>query len=162
MRIYHILLTGLISFFISWPAFAGPGNARILLTGKNLNIETQRLTVKDLESTFSLVTLDLYNPWEKKTDKYTGFWMNDLIKKFAKPELKSLNIKAVDNYQVEFTAQDWTTFKILVATRVNNQYQPVRNKGPMRLIYANYDSSNVEHELTLTKWMWMIKTIEFK
>ncbi|CAM3784634.1 hypothetical protein VA7868_04398 [Vibrio aerogenes CECT 7868] len=163
MKIQHILFTGLMIFLASCSAFADPGNARILLTGTNLNMASpQELTVKNLESMFSLVTLDLYNPWEKKTDKYTGFWMTEFVTKLAKPGLRTLNFKAIDNYQVDFTEKDWTKFKILIATRVNNQYQPVRHKGPMRLIYADYDSSNIEHELTLTKWMWMIKKVEFK
>ena len=162
MKPLRIICLILASVTFGLPAFANPGDAKILLTGKALNLEKpQRITVKDLESMFELVTVEAYNPWEKRSDQYTGIWMNQLIDKFAKPGLRSLDFKAIDNYQISFIEQDWTTFKILMATRVNNEYQSVRNKGPMRLIYADYDQSNIEHELNLTKWMWMIKRIEF-
>ena len=82
-----------------------------------------------------------------------------MIKTFGSDDAKSVTISAIDSYQITFTSEDWNRYQILVATRVNNRYQSVRQKGPMRLIYADYDPSKIEHELSLPKWMWMIKKI---
>jgi hypothetical protein len=143
-------------------AGAGPGDKFIRLSGNTL-VEgvTTRLSVKELEQQFTLSTIDAYNPWEKRTDSYTGIWLDELVIKLARADTTAITFIALDNYQITFERAEWRAKKILLVTRIGGEHQPVRNKGPLRVVYQHFDKGSAEDGITLPKWIWMITRIEF-
>lgn len=158
----RIVLLVVLNVF-SWQAFAlSAGDKKVRLTGIALKQDApKRLSVKQLETYFQLHAFDVYNPWEKRSDQYKGIWMHDFVHKFGQGDLKGLNIRAIDDYQISLTPQDWQNFRILIATQVNGNYIPVKSKGPMRLVFPDYNEDDKAYELNLSQWMWMINKIEF-
>lgn len=142
---------------------ADDGDRKILLSGQGLNgLEHQRLSIKELESHFQLYQTKIYNPWEKQSAVYRGIWLNDLVVKLASADVTEINFKAIDDYQISISKQEWQDFRILLVTQENGHYIPVANKGPLRIIYPDYDADKKEYEMNLYKWMWMINKIEFQ
>lgn len=152
-----ILLTFLAS--IAW---AAPGDRVIYLKGALKENAPQKLSVIQLEDHFNLFSTQIYNPWDKKTARYTGIWMKELHRKFAKPESTEIIITAIDQYQITYPLNKCKSARILIATQENGEHIPVANKGPMRIIFPDYDASDAAYSDNLPMWMWMIKSIEFK
>ncbi len=158
VRKLSILLMALVFSSI---VMADAGDKTVLLMGKHLS-ETAppKITIKALEANFTLHTVETYNPWEKRTEVYTGIWVSDLIKTYGQGTT-SLKLTAIDDYQVTLNNEEWQNLRILLATKVNGQYIDVKNKGPMRVVFPDYDAANKHYELSLPKWLWMIKRLEF-
>jgi hypothetical protein len=132
-----------------------------MLSGKQLSEkQLNKISMKGLEADFKLQTFDVYNPWEKRKDSYSGVLLNELVSKYA-PNSQSLVVTAIDDYQVTITVEDGQNMRILLATKVNDRYIDVKNKGPMRIVFPDYDVADKRYELSLPKWMWMIKRLEF-
>lgn len=149
-------------FSISVNVFAtDEGDARIRLSGKVAEGVNQRITVKQIEA-IGVSEIDAYNPYEKRSDKYTGVWMNEFVKQFAQPDVSTITMKAIDDYKMDFESSEWNKLKILIATQVNEKYISPALKGPMRIVFADFDPEEKVYQDTLPKWMWMINRIEFK
>lgn len=156
-----ILLSLSLAFFVS-STWSGDGERKISLSG-NLQTELNgRISVKALESHFTLLNIESYNPWEKETAKHTGILLNELVAKFAQADTQVVIFSAIDDYEVEIPRAMWESFRILIVTKQNGQYLPVSKRGPMRIVFPDYDASKKEYEINLPLWMWMINKIEFK
>lgn len=157
----------LLLFLLPWTtqfthARIAPGDKQITLSGDTLVAgEPMRMSVIALEQQFELVTIDAYNPWEKRTDSYTGIWLDKLISQLASDKTEAVTFVALDNYQITFERAEWQADKIMLVTRVNGEHQPVRNKGPLRVVYQQFDPKNAAHGINLPKWIWMITRVEF-
>ncbi|MCE0495690.1 molybdopterin-dependent oxidoreductase [Vibrio salinus] len=163
MRIHFFLFLILSSILLPDLAAAGPGDKTIRFSGDAIKAEySKRLTIKTLEQNLPLVTITAYNPWDEKTEDYTGFWLNIMAKKLGTPDVQSILLTGLDGYQVSFNRNEWLSDKILLATKVNGSYISVREKGPLRVIFSEFDKNNAEDGLKLPKWMWMITRVEFR
>ena len=147
--------------FVSNMSFADDGDRKIRFSGNLNDNSSQRLSVKELEKHFTLIEIKAYNPWEKHTAEYTGILLDELITKIAKPNVQSISLKAIDDYQVEIKKELWESNRILLVTKQDGEYLSVAKKGPMRVIFPDYDASKKEHEMNLPLWLWMITKIEF-
>ncbi len=161
-RVQAFLASFLVLVLVSTAAFSANGERKIRFAGKLSAEVDQRISVKDLESQFTLQTVKLYNPWEKKSAEYTGIWLKDLLAQKAQSGVTSISFKAIDDYRVKIDQATWQKYRILLVTRENGDYIGVRDKGPMRIVFPDYDASKKEYELNLPLWMWMISKIEFK
>ena len=153
-----LLLTAMA---LSGHARVDDGSARIKLSGLLADGVESRVTIKQIES-IGVAEISVYNPYEKKTETYTGVWMDEFVKRFASPEVKLMRSRAIDDYQIDFTGDDWQTTRILMDTRTNGRYIGFENKGPMRIIFADYDPKLEKYQVSLPKWMWMITSINFE
>lgn len=158
----HSILALLISILIMPLTYASDGDRKVRFIGGLTEDSFKRISVRDLESHFKLHTVEVYNPWDKKTATYTGILISDLITKVGLPDIQEITIKAIDDYQIQITKNTWQEYRILLVTQENGQYIPVKNKGPLRIVFPDYDASQKEYELNLPLWMWMINRIELK
>lgn len=141
---------------------AANGDKQITLSGKiNKNIPN-KISAKQLEKILPTSTHTIYNPWEKKTEKYEGVLLDEFIKHFGADDTTKIELIALDDYRVDISKQLASQERILLVTKINDQYQSIRQKGPMRIIFIDFDKRNKKYEDTLPLWLWMITRIEFK
>lgn len=157
-KYFTVLFLSLVVFTST--VFADAGDKKIKLLGNTNDAAPQYITPKVLAKTFKSIKVDLYNPWEKREDKYEGVLLSELAKKYGK-NTNSLKLIALDDYTIEFLKDEYENERIMIAFKVNDEYISVRKKGPMRIVYLDYDPSKKRYENNLYKWMWMIKKIEF-
>lgn len=137
------------------------GEKRIKLLGEKKDNISKRIKIKDLEK-ISYVDFVIKDPYLKKDTKYGGVLLNTFVKQYAKETVNSVIITAIDDYQIILTKQDWENDTILLATKFNDKYAGFKERGPLRVIYPNYDPSLEKYNKNLVNWIWMIKSIEFK
>lgn len=159
MRVWLTLLMLCVGTVFT-PAYGDAGDKKIRLSGNLQEQVPNRLSVKEIEQRAPLTQATLYNPWEKRTETYKGVLLTDFIHAFGRPGIRSLVLKAIDDYEATFTQADWENFRIILVTQVNGHYISVREKGPMRVVFPDYDTREKAYELNLPKWLWMINRIE--
>lgn len=149
----------LLSF--SLQATEADGSAAIKLRGSINPGGKKRIVVAELED-LGVSTVELYDPFEKKKNSYTGVMMEKFVTQYGSKGVKEVTFIAIDGYQVTFSRTDWTFQKIMVVTRVNDKYMDYENKGPLRIVYPEYDPKKHDSKEILPKWIWMITDVQFR
>lgn len=160
IRIFKILLLTLV--LIASVLQADAGDKKIRLLGNMKEGMAQRISPRELEHELSFVSFYVYNPWEKKSDHYEGVLLDTFAKHFGGKDLNALRLIAIDDYEVRFEKDYFQRERILLVAKVNGEYISIKEKGPMRIIFVDYDKRKKEYELNLPQWMWMITKIEFE
>jgi len=131
---------------------------KILVSNAGSEGTQNSLSVAEIESA-GLQEIEAYNPYEKRSDTYSGVWMQDFVASFGTGNVTSLTTKAIDEYEITFAEEEWQTMRILIATQVNGEYIDFDRKGPMRIIFPDFDDKLETFQDTLPKWTWMITEI---
>lgn len=153
----------LLSLFLLTSSFSktNTGDKKVKLLGeKKVNVN-KRIKIKDIEK-IAYVDFTIRDPYLKKDTKYGGVLLKDFISFYAKSSVTSVIFTAIDDYQIIFKKEEWEKETILLSTKFNDEYTSFKQRGPLRIIYPNYDPSLKKYSKNLVKWIWMIKSIEFK
>ncbi len=118
------------------------------------------ITIKEIEK-LGVISQNVYNPYEKRKDLYGGVLFDAFVKKYAKENVKSVTLIAIDDYRVTVPKSEWTSKRMILSTRMNGEYIPIRLKGPLRIVYPDFDHQKKEYQVNLSFWIWMIKKVEF-
>lgn len=143
-------------------SFGHNGEKKIRLSGKIKESTPNRITVKNIEKDLKYYQYNIYNPYEKKENLYGGILLNEFIKKYGTKDVSLVKIKAIDDYEVSFSKNEWSSTRILLSTKVDKKYIGFKDKGPMRIAFPDYDPKLQKCKDNMPKWMWMINKIEFR
>ncbi len=97
-------------------------------------------------------------PWTKGEVTFSGPYLRSVLEAAGASGSK-LIVKALNDYAAEVPLSDAKTEAIL-ATRMNGEEMPVRDKGPLFLIYPFDLDSSFHSEKYFARSVWQIKEIE--
>lgn len=141
--------------------FAGASETSVVRLGGDLGQpETKRVTIQQIEA-LGVVEIETYNPDERRVGVYSGVWLSDLIAAFGTGNTQRVNMTAIDLYEATFERREWEGLRILLATQEDGRHLEIDRKGPMRVIFADYDAKESAYQETIGKWIWMISEIDF-
>ena len=157
-------LRGLLFVFILFgnSLYAYDGEKKIRLMGNVKDDISKRISVKELEHPFELLELNVYNPYEKRSDLYKGIFLDQLVRHYAKEGITSVTLKAIDDYEITISKESWTKHRIMLSTQVNGDYISIKKKGPLRIVCPDVKPKTQAYKDLLPIWVWMITKIEFK
>lgn len=134
------------------------GDTRILVRSSGPDGDGTSLTVADIEAV-GIQEVQAYNPYEKRSDTYSGVWMQQFVDAFGLPQTRRLTTRAIDDYEITFERRERESMRILIATRVNGTHIDFDEKGPMRIVFPDYDETSERYRTNLPKWTWMITEV---
>jgi hypothetical protein len=152
------LISALILITVATPirAFSAERPLRIRLLGATLPEVPKYVTVEDLEQ-LPGVQASIYDPYMKRTVLYSGVLLKDLVDRYASPRTARIRIRAIDEYKVEFSPDDWNNDHFILATRMAGKHIGIKESGPAKIVMQTKDPQN----RYVPKWIWMINRIEF-
>jgi len=162
MKLLNMKLLLIIVMIFSSVLHANEREHKIRLMGKVKDSTPKRITVKELEKGLKFVEEKVYNPYEEREYLYGGVLFNDFVAKYAKSDVMSVKLMTIDDYTIVIDKNDWETMRIILSTKLNQRYIPVKLKGPLITVFPDYDSKKKEYRENISKWVWMIKKIEFR
>lgn len=118
------------------------------------------ITIEQIEA-LGLAEVEVFNPDERRVATYQGVWLNDIVAGFGTGQTQNISMTAIDFYQASFDREDWERLRILLATREDGAHIEVDRKGPMRVIFADYNPEERAYQETIGKWIWMVNKIDF-
>lgn len=133
----------------------------ISLSGNHCLEGTKKLSVNMIE-TVGLTDVRFDDPFEQKEMSYSGIWLHQFVQNFGREGVSSVTFTAIDDYEVTFSKKDWQNEKILVVTRMASNHIDLEHKGPVRIVYPDYNIKNYDSKENMPKWIWMIKRAKFK
>jgi len=94
-------------------------------------------------------------PWYKDPVTFSGVPMAKLLQ-YVGATGTSVTVTALNDYATDIPIDDFKTHPVLLATKRDGAYMPVRDKGPLFIVY-NYDSNaELQHQRFYSRSAWQV------
>lgn len=98
-------------------------------------------------------------PWTKGQTTFTGPLGSGLLAAVGATGTK-MRISALNDYSCDVPVADFSSYRVILATRQDGKTMPVREKGPVWVIYPWDTDASLRSETYYQRCVWQIKTIE--
>ncbi|HKX42208.1 MAG TPA: hypothetical protein VJO99_13705 [Burkholderiaceae bacterium] len=158
------------TFLLAWPAAALLLAARIspaldAPTGKVILTVESKPDGRKVD--FDLAMLEklpqrsftTQTPWYPTPRTFTGPLLRDVLAA-AGASGEQLRLIALNDYKVSMPAADSRKFDVILARLLDGQPMPVRDKGPLFVIYPYDSNPELRSEMYFNRSAWQLRTIE--
>lgn len=100
-------------------------------------------------------------PWYKDPVTFSGVPMSKLLEVVG-AKGTSLTVTALNDYATDIPVEDFKIHPVMLATKRDGNYMPVRDKGPLFIVY-NYDSNaELQHQRFYSRSVWQVARMVVK
>lgn len=98
-------------------------------------------------------------PWDEKAVSFSGPRLRDVL---AAVRAQGTQIKAtaLNDYRITIPIEDAQRFDVVVATRKNGEPMPVRDKGPLFIVYPFDSDPTLKDKRYYERSIWQLKAID--
>ena len=97
--------------------------------------------------------------WTDGKHRYSGVMLRDLVD-FLQIGAFNLRFHALNDYTVEFPAQDATDEAPILAYKMNGTLMSVRHKGPIWVMYPFDDGPDYRTDTTFSRSIWQLDRVD--
>lgn len=97
-------------------------------------------------------------PWTKVSQTYSGVLLRDLMAHLGASGTQ-LQVAALNDYAITIPLEDAQKFDVLVAYKVDGQLIPVRDRGPLLVMYPFDAKPELQHRRYYERSIWQVKSI---
>lgn len=101
------------------------------------------------------------NPWDAGMNTYEGVLLRDLVDA-VDANGTVLSIVALNDYRADVTVADTRATAVILAYRRNGARMPVREKGPLFVVFPFSDDPALEDETRYAQSVWQVTRISVK
>ncbi|WP_066261235.1 hypothetical protein [Hydrogenophaga flava] len=106
-------------------------------------------------------TFTTSTPWFDKPVKFTGPLLADVLAA-VKASGTSVSAVAINDYKVTIPAADAAKFKVIVARLIDDKPIPVREKGPLFVVYPFDSSVELRTSTYYERSIWQLKALDIQ
>ena len=106
-------------------------------------------------------TFTTSTPWYDKPVKFTGPLLSDVLAA-VKASGTRIEAVAINDYKISIPMSDAAEHGVLVARLINDQPIPVREKGPLFVVYPFDKSAELRTSKFYERSIWQLKELEVK
>lgn len=100
-------------------------------------------------------------PWYKDPVTFSGVPMSKLLE-IVGAKGTSITVTALNDYATDVPIEDFKAHTVILATKRDGNYMPVRDKGPLFIVY-NYDSNpELQHQRFYSRSVWQVARMVVK
>jgi hypothetical protein len=108
-----------------------------------------------LIESIGVVSFTTKTPWYHDPVTFSGVPMSRLLD-FVGAKGTTLSVTALNDYATDIPLEDFKAHPVLLAMKRDGQYMPVRDKGPLFIVY-NYDSNaELQHQRFYSRSAWQV------
>lgn len=156
-------LAMLLAAPVAWALDPPKGKVLLSITGQVSRVNTPGRADFDMAMLDALPqhSFSTSTPWFKVPRKFSGPLLRDVLAA-AGAQGTTLRAVALNDYKVEIPADDAQRYKVLMATRLDDRPMPVREKGPLFIIYPYDDSADLRSERYYSRSAWQLRRLEVR
>lgn len=98
-------------------------------------------------------------PWYAQARQFTGPLLRDVLRA-AGAHGTVLRARALNDYRVDIPFQDTQRFDIIVARLLDGAPMPVRDRGPLFVIYPFDSQTELRNAIYYSRSAWQLRSIE--
>ncbi len=99
-------------------------------------------------------------PWTEGKRSFSGPLLRSLLQAVG-ANGKTLVVRALNDYAAEVPSDD-AALDVILAVRMDGEEMPVREKGPVFLVYPFDLDPGLKNEMIFSRSVWQIKEIEVR
>jgi hypothetical protein len=100
-------------------------------------------------------------PWFDKPVKFTGPLLADVLAA-VKASGTSISAVAINDYKITIPVADAAKFKVIVARLIDDKPIPVREKGPLFVVYPFDSSVDLRTSTYYERSIWQLKALDIQ
>ncbi|HEX5842861.1 MAG TPA: molybdopterin-dependent oxidoreductase [Pseudomonas sp.] len=100
-------------------------------------------------------------PWYPEPVKFTGPLLRDVLAAAGSTGSTIVAI-ALNDYRTEIPVQDTQEHDVIVATLMNDQAMPVREKGPLFIVYPFDSKTELQAATFYNRSAWQLRALQIK
>ena len=153
-----LLLLSVVGFSAEAGTLAAPKGAVVLtVTGKIANTSREGAAEFDMATLEALPgrATETETPWTKGKPKFEGPLGSELLKAVGASGT-ILHVVALNDYAVDVPVEDFLKWPVILATRKDGRAMPVRDKGPIFVIYPFDLDRSLYNEKVFSRSAWQI------
>src|SRR3954471_2048876 len=167
-RSVAVVLFALSGLFAATLASAGslpaPTDKPILTISGKIGVmnkdDTAQFDRAMLES-IGMVTVETTTPWYSGPVKFEGVPLDKLMKQVGATG-ERVAVVALNDYSSEIPMEDLSKYKVILALKRDGQYMPVRDKGPLFIIYPFDSTPELKSQTFYGRSVWQVAKIIVK
>lgn len=105
-----------------------------------------------------LMTIETNTPWYSGPQKFEGISLDKLMKSVgAKGD--TVQAIALNDYTTEIPLEDFAKYNVILALKRNNEYMPIRDKGPLFIVYPYDSNSELRSQKFYSRSAWQVSKL---
>lgn len=165
-KAFGVLLA--VWFAVAMPETAAAGTLPVptgpvvlTVTGRIANTNAGKTAEFDLAMLEALPgrTARVNTPWAEGVNDFQGPLTRAVLEAVGAEGAK-LKVIALNDYSAEVPAEDFIKHDVILALKKNGAYLPVRNQGPIFVIYPFDLNPALYNEVYFSRSVWQVKSIE--
>lgn len=100
-------------------------------------------------------------PWMDGPQRFTGVAGAGLLEALGAGGVEVV-ASAINDYRVTIPVEDFRQSGLIIATRLNGETMPVREKGPLWVIYPFDAEARLRTEVFFGRSIWQLRRLEFR
>ena len=141
-----------------------PKNTPILeLAGSIQEKNQDGLAVFDREmlESIGLQTTVTTTPWDEGQVRFEGVPLAKLLD-LVKAKGRTIKVSALNDYTSLIPIDDVQKYSIILALKRNNEYMPVRDKGPLFIVYPFDSHPELKTQVYYARSVWQVRRLEIQ
>lgn len=129
----------------------------LIIAGSITNTNSSKEAVFD-RSTLEAVgmqTVETATPWYPGRSRFEGVSLDALMRLVGAKGTK-VRAVAIDDYETTIPLDDFKKFNVILALKRDGNYMPVRDKGPLFIIYPYDSDSQLQTETYYGRSAWQV------
>ncbi|MBB5703890.1 hypothetical protein FHS76_003803 [Ochrobactrum daejeonense] len=159
IRLFFCLVLPLawISGAAAEPLSQPAGKPILVISGNisNTNVGNTAQFDRDMLEALGLQTIVTANPWYDGRIRFEGVSMEKLMTLVGAKGTKVTAV-ALNDYTSNIPMDDFRNFNVILALKRDGNYMPVRDKGPLFIIYPYDSDPQLQRQTYYTRSAWQV------
>lgn len=163
-----LAVTGLVGVAGVRPSFASnlaqpEGKVILTMSGKIANTNKDGTAQFDMPMIEKLGTqsFETTTPWYDGKVKFEGVPMAKLMEHVGATGA-TITVKALNDYATDIPMDDFKKYPVILASKRDGNYMPVRDKGPLFIVYPYDSDPDLKHQRFYSRSAWQVAQIIVK
>ena len=104
-------------------------------------------------------TIATATPWTEGVSSYEGVLLRDLLDRLGIAGA-TVKLTALNDYSITIPAADFDKYDVVLAYARDGMAMPVRDKGPLWVVYPLDDHPELNNEDTHAKMIWQVRRLD--
>lgn len=155
--IYLTLLIASVSTAAAGSISRPEGKPILIVSGKiqNTNIGSTAEFDRSMLEGIGLETIETTSPWYDDRVRFEGVPLDKLMELVGATGTKVTAV-ALNDYVTTIPLDDFKKFKVVLALKRNGEYMPVRDKGPLFIVYPYDSDPKLQSQTYYTRSAWQV------
>lgn len=154
------LVAGMLFMGAAVAQTAAPSNKPILTISGKVTGDVVEFDREKLEA-LGMVAIETNTPWYKGAVKFEGVPLDKLMQSVGANGEKVVAL-ALNDYSTEIPIEDFAKHKAILALKRDGEYMPVRDKGPLFIVYPYDQNPELRSQKYYSRSAWQVSRLVVK